>query len=379
MIAELRGNMVPSDIIHVEGERMRSHSISELSILKVVALVLLIFVHSDLIVAYPKVMYPLQWFLLSVFFFIGGYLAYASFQKRGKSLKHFFKNKALTLYVPFVVAVLFYLGIEVALGVKLTLMQVVSQLSMLNIFATINSVNNWGTLWFIPFLLLFMTITCLLEKYVKSTKKQLLAISALLACTTALWLYETPLMLDSLFSQYLLVFVFGFYISKFKLYEKLMTRKMAVIAFLFVAFFIVDFSGFFNYSTVLNALQAQLYFNTRSIMLTLGLVLLALMFLRKIKMPVNGLAKQIADHSILIYLYEPFVSFLLLTYGFGQGEALFASGIMFYLYQASRIAILLVAIPFGFMLWGHRKSIARSGAFLKGKIFIKNILVGKLT
>jgi len=359
-----------SDLIHVGGQS-QPHSISELSILKIIAIVLLIFVHSDLVVTYPKVMYPIQWFLLSVFFFIGGYLAYASFQKRGKSLRYFFKNKAITLYIPFVVAVVFYLTVEVAMGVKLSPMQVISQVSMLNIFAAINSANNWGTLWFIPFLLLFMLITCILEKYVKSTKKQLLAISILLAVTTLLWLYENPLMLDSLFSQYLLVFVFGFYVSKFQLYDKLLNRKMALIAIPIVSFFAVDFSGLFNYNTLLDALQAQLYFNTRSIMLTLGLVLLALMVLRKIKTPVSGLAKQIADHSILIYLYEPFISFILLTYAFGQGESLLTSGIMFYLYQATRIGILLVAIPFGFMVWGHRKSIVQSFTFFKSRLSVK--------
>lgn len=318
-------------------------------------------------------MYPIQWFLLSVFFFIGGYLAYASFLKRGKSLRRFFRNKALTLYVPFVFAVIFYLTVEVAMGVQLNPMQVFSQLSMLNIFDHINSANNWGTLWFIPFLLLFMLITCILEKYVKSTKRQLLAISTLLAFTTILWLYETPLKLDSLFSQYLLVFVFGFYISKFGLYEKLVRPKTALIAMPLVAFFIFDLSGYFNYNNILNALQAQIYFNCRSVLLTMGLVILALIVLRKIKMPIKGLGKQIADHSILIYLYEPFISFIILNYGFGQGEVFFASGLMFYLYQATRITVLLVIIPFGFMLWSSRKRLAGVSGFLKQRL--KNILV----
>jgi len=357
-----------SDTIHIDGQK-RPNSISELSIIKIIALVLLIFVHSDLVIAYPTVMYPLQWFLLSVFFFIGGYLAYSSFIKREKSLKCFFKNKALTLYIPFVVAVIFYLTIEVAMGVQLSFLQVFSQLSMLNVFGQINSVNNWGTLWFIPFLLLFMVITCVLERYVKSTKHQLLSISALLVGTTILWLYETPLMLDSLFSQYLLVFVFGFYVSKFGLYEKLVSsRKTALVALPLVAFFAFDFSGFFNYNTILNALQAQIYFNCRSVLLTMGLVVLTLMVLRKIKMPVRGLGKQIADHSALIYLYEPFVSFLILNYGFGQGGAFFASGLMFYLYQAARITVLLVIIPFGFVLWNNRKNLPNPVFFLKTKI-----------
>ncbi len=364
---ENAGNMMTSDTLQVGGGKPQSHSISELSILKILSLILLIFVHSDLIIAYPKVMYPIQWFLLSVFFFIGGYLAYSSFQKRGKSLKTFFKNKALTLYIPFVVAVVFYLTLEVAMGVQLNPLNVFSQISMLNVFDKINSVNNWGTLWFIPFLLLFMGITCILERYVKSTKRQLFTISTLLAFTAIFWLYETPLKLDSLFSQYLLVFVFGFYVSKFGLYEKIINPKMAFVAVPLVAFFAFDFSGFFNYNSILNALQAQIYFNCRSVLLTMGLVVLALVVLRKIKMPVRGLGKQIADHSALIYLYEPFISFIILNYGFGQSEAFFASGIMFYFYQATRITVLLVIIPFGFLVWNNRKNLPNLSILLKGK------------
>ncbi len=363
LAAENQGNMMTSDTIQVQ-----SHSISELSILKIVALVLLIFVHSDLIVAYPTVMYPIQWFLLSVFFFIGGYLAYSSFLKRGKSLKSFFKTKALTLYVPFFVAVLFYLDLEVILGVQLNPMNAFSWLSMLNVFDKVNSTYNWGTLWFIPFLLLFMVITCAFERYVKSTKRQLLGITALLACTAILWLYETPLKLDSLFSQYLLVFVFGFYVSKFALYEKMVNPKMAFLAVPLVTFFAFDFSGYFNYNTILNAFQAQLYFNCRSVLLTMGMVILALIALRRVKMPVHGLAKQISDHSALIYLYEPFVSFLILNYGFGQGQIYFADSLTFYLYQATRIGVLLIAIPCGFLLWNNRKSLPNFSGFLRSRL-----------
>jgi hypothetical protein len=84
------------DKLQINGvnNQQHTHSISELTILKITALVLLIFVHSDLLFAYPTVMQPIEWFLLSVFFFVGGYLAYASFQKRNKSLKVFSNPKS---------------------------------------------------------------------------------------------------------------------------------------------------------------------------------------------------------------------------------------------------------------------------------------------
>ncbi len=330
-----------------------AHSISELTILKISALILLIFVHSDLVTAYPAIMNPVDWFLLSIFFFIGGYLAYTSFQKREKSLTQFFKSKILSLYVPFAVAVIFYLALDTLMGAQTQPIALFSQLSMLNIFSSLNTVYNWGTLWFIPFMLLFMGITCMLERYVKNIKLQLTAIAALLIVTTLLGIYNAPLRVDGLFNQYLLVFVFGFYISKFRLYDKLLNYKTAFIAVPIVLFFSVDLSYLFNYDTAVNALVAQFYFNCRCMMLSMGLVILALMTLRRIKLPVNGLAKQIADHSAFIYLSEPFISFLILTYVFGMGESMFAGGIAFYLYQAVRIVVLLVGIPLAFLAWRY--------------------------
>jgi fucose 4-O-acetylase-like acetyltransferase len=320
-------------------------------------------------------MQPIEWFLLSVFFFVGGYLAYSSFQKRNRSLKVFFKSKALTLYVPFLAAILTYLFLDVYMGAKIEPAAVVSQVSMLNIFATLNTAYNWGTLWFIPFMLLFMVITCLLEKYVHNTKIQLLAISILLAVTTILWIHGSPLRLDGLFNQYLLVFVFGFYISKFKLYDRLMTYKTAIVALPIVIFFSIDLSAFFNYNTILDAFAAQFYFNCRSILLTLSLVLLTLMVLRKVKLPTNGFVKQISDHSALIYLSEPLISFLILTYVFGQGEAFFAGGISFLLYQASRILVMLVIIPCAFVAWQYRILMPVPTFAIKIMVAYKNLLV----
>jgi hypothetical protein len=320
-------------------------------------------------------MQPIEWFLLSVFFFVGGYLAYSSFQKRDRSLKVFFKSKALTLYLPFLAAILCYLFIDFYMGAKIDPAAVVSQVSMLNIFANLNTAYNWGTLWFIPFMLLFMVITCVLEKYVRSTKLQLLAITALLAVTTFLWIHGSPLRLDSLFNQYLLVFVFGFYVSKFGLYNKLMTYRTVLVAAPIVALFSIDLSGFLNYNNLLNALVAQTYFNCRSIMLTMSLVLLALYALRAIKLPVNGFAKQIADHSALIYLSEPLISFIILTYVFGQGEAFFAGGISFLLYQASRIIVMLVIIPCAFVAWQYRILMPVPTFAIKIMVAYKNLLV----
>jgi hypothetical protein len=71
-------------------ESPRSRIVIEFNYLKITALFLLIFVHSDLIIAFPEVIYPVQWFLLSAFFFMSGFLAYDSFHRRGDSIRLFF-------------------------------------------------------------------------------------------------------------------------------------------------------------------------------------------------------------------------------------------------------------------------------------------------
>jgi hypothetical protein len=250
------------------------------------------------------------------------------------------------------IATVFYFVMQVALGAKTEPIKLVSQLSMLNIFDSLNTVYNWSSLWFIPYLLAFMLIICLIEKCFKSTRIQLLIISILWLSTILLWVYETPMRLGELFSLFLLVFIFGFFINKFKIYEKIMNFKMAFFAIPLVAVFSLDLSSYFTYNNAVEAFKAQLYWNGRCIILTIGLVLLVLLFLRKIKIPKNGFAKQIASRSAFIYLSEPFISFMILTYVFGKPDNFFfASGIEFYIYQVVRVAVLLVVVPLGLMGW----------------------------
>jgi len=331
----------------------RSRLVSEFNYLKIFALILLLFVHSDLIFAYPSIVYPVQWFLLSAFFFISGFLVYDSFHVRENSLQRFFKSKAKKLYVPFMGATIFYFVFQNILGQKtFDLIKLGSQLSMLNIFDRLNTIYNWASLWFIPYLLAFMLIICLIEKYSKNLKIQMIAVSLVWLSTITLWVYDSPFRQGQLFSQFLLVFIFGFYMSKFKIYDRIMNYKMAALVIPLVIFFSFDFSGLFTYANVVAGFESQLYFNVRSIVLTLGLVLLALLLLRKIKVPKNGFAKQIATRSVFIYLLEPFISYLILTYIFGASDSFFLdSGIEFYAYQAVRVAVLLFGVPLVFIAY----------------------------
>jgi hypothetical protein len=237
------------------------------------------------------------------------------------------------------------------MGMQSTIIKLATQLSMLNIFDAINAAYNWSSLWFIPYLLLFMLIICLLDKYVKNLKLQLTIVTAVWLGSMMLWVFESPFRLGELFSQFLLVFALGFYLNKLKLYEKMFSYKTAAIALPVIALFSIDFTTITITNPFVSALWGQLYFNCRSILLTVGLVLLALLLLRKLRAPKNGFAKQIAKRSAFIYLAEPFISFLILSYIFGKADTFFDSGPEFYLYMVVRVVVLLGLLPLCFMAW----------------------------
>jgi hypothetical protein len=202
-----------------------------------------------------------------------------------------------------------------------------------------------------------MLIICLLEKYVRSTKKQLLIVSALWLSTIMLWVFDTPMKLGQLFSQYLLVFMIGFWIKKLGIYEKIMNFKMAFLVIPLIAFFAVDFSGLFSYSNKFATFEGMLYINARIIIFSLALVLLSLLLLKKIKIQQSSFIKKIASMSAFIYLTEPFISFLLLTYLFADDAVYFADGTEFYLFQVTRVVVLLVLLPLAFI--GGKKLIQK--------------------
>lgn len=320
--------------------------IAEFDWLKVLALFLLVFVHSDLLDVYPEIVNPLMWFMISCFFFVSGFLAFNSFHKRGVSIRDFFKTKILLLYVPFVAAVLLYFGLQMAIeNAGVDWWQLVSNVTLLNIFDSVNTIYNWGFLWFIPYLLLFMLIFCLLEKYVKNVKVQVLTVLIVWFLTLLAWVFNTELKLGLLFTQYFLVFMIGVWLNRLKMYEKVMNFRTAFVTVPLVVLFSFDFSNLFNFNNAADTLEALLYSNGRSIILTLSAVLLVLLVMRKSRFPRNRFIESVAATSIFIYLLDPFIAYLVSNYVFGQPTMYLAAGIDFYLYQIARIFILLALLP----------------------------------
>ncbi len=320
--------------------------IAEFDWLKVLALFLLIFVHSDLEVVFPEIIHPLKWFMISCFFFVSGFLALNSFHKRGASIRDFFKTKILLLYVPFVAAVLLYFTLQTVIGgTGVDLWQLLSNVTLLNIFNSMNILYNWGFLWFLPYLLLFMLIFCLLEKYVKKAKVQVLMVLLLWFFTLLGWVFDSQLKLGLLFSQYFLVFMIGVWLNKLGMYEKVMSFRTACVTVPLIALFSLNLSNLFTLNNTTETLMYLLYFTGRTIILSLSAVVLVLFLLRKLSFPRNRFIELIATTSIFIYLLDPLFGFMLSNYVFGQPTMHVADGAAFYLYLIGRMVIVFVLLP----------------------------------
>ena len=289
--------------------------------------------------------------LLSSFFFVSGFLAFDSFHRHGSSLRNFFKPKIRSLYIPFLVACLFYFSLEVAMGaMRVNPSILLSRVLFLNMLEIVNSrpMFNWGILWYIPYLLVFMLILCLLEKYVKNVRLQVVAVLLLWLCAIAAWAIGSPLRIGQNFSQYLIIFMFGFWINKIGAYERLMKSKFVLLALPCLVLFSLNFSSMFTFGTMSETFKSLCYSNARGFFFGLSAVLVILLFLRKLRFPSSRYVRVIASASILIYLMEPFVSYLLNSYIFEASVAYLSWQSEFGLYHIARIALLLVILPFAF-------------------------------
>lgn len=319
--------------------------IAEFDWLKTLALLLLVFVHSDLYSVFPEIIYPLQWFMLSCFFFVSGFLSFDSFNNCGTSIRGFCRSKILSLYAPFVAASVFYIVLEAAMGVPMDPLRLLANVSLLNVFEAFNYVYNWGALWFIPYLMVFMLILCLVKKYVRNVRVQIGLVSVMWFGTILAWAYDSPLKIGMVFSQYFLVFMIGAWFNEFKLYDRVMKLRTACFTVPLVALFSLNLSFLFTFDNTTEALKSLMYSNVRSIVLSVSVILLILPLLRKLRVPGNRFIELVASGSVLIYLIEPFVSYIVRILAFGQLTVYFAAGAEFYLYQSARVVVLLVLLP----------------------------------
>jgi hypothetical protein len=138
--------------------------------------------------------------------------------------------------------------------------------------------------------------------------------------------------LGQVFSQYVIVFMIEVWFNEFKIYERVMNFKVAYVAVPLVALSLPNLStNLFTYNNATETLKFLVYSNGRSIVLSLSAILLVLLLLRKLVVPRNRFVELIAATSVLIYLMEPFCSYMPRSYVFGELAIYFASGAEFYI------------------------------------------------
>jgi fucose 4-O-acetylase-like acetyltransferase len=320
--------------------------IAEFDLLKTLALLLIVFVHSDLYRVFPDIIRPTQWFLVSSFFFVSGFLAFNSFHNREASIIRFFKTKFVTLYIPFFVVSIFYFILQLILGLaKPDPLYLLSHLTMINIFDALNTAYNWDFLWFIPYLLLFMFLFCFIEKYVQKPKLQIFISILMWFCSILTWTYGIDLKFGMVFTQYFLIFMAGSWLNKYGTYEKIMNYKTAAITVPVALFFSMNLSGFITCSNTIETIKYLLYYNGRSILFSVSTVFLALLVFRKLNISNNRFSELIASSSIFIYFLEPFFSYIIRLFIFGQPAIYFTDGTTFYVYLIIRIIALFLVLP----------------------------------
>ena len=325
---------------------IKSNRIVEFDWLKMFALILLIFVHSDLYFVFPEIIFPAEWFLVSCFFFVSGFLAYDSLHKRGASIRKFLKTKILFLYVPFVIVSLFYSILQVIISKsELNLIQLLSQIALVNLIDVFNSAYNWDFLWFIPYLLFFMILFSFLEKYITNSKVQIALVLILWLSTIFEWAFNITLKLGQVFCQYFLIFIFGFWLNKFSKYEKITKFNTSLILIPLFVLFSIDFSNFFSFETTIEALEYVLYSNGRSVIFSLSAILLVLLLLKNIKIPRNSYVEWIARISIFIYFLDPFFGYLISNYVFMVPIMNLDNGTNFWFFIMLRFVVLFIILP----------------------------------
>ena len=308
-----------------------SKEINEFYWIKTLSILLLFFVHSTLFFAQSSVMEYVNFFMLSNFFFISGFLSFAS-QKRG--LKRFWKNRFVRIYIPFVLFLAIYRLVDWYISNftdEFTYMSAIRAIdyvytaALLNIFEqNILPIIELTHLWFIPVLFAFMALMITMERITDHLSVQIIVILTLIIINGFLFRSNAPIALSERFMLFLFNFAVGFWMAKTGKFDKIQNAwilPLGVISYLLL-------------SLTPESLGLELYWLRHSVLAILATITTISLFSR---IQSYSWVKLIARSALMIYLSEP-----LIRYGVGK---LF--GIDFYssnFYIAAPIMLLRIII-----------------------------------
>jgi peptidoglycan/LPS O-acetylase OafA/YrhL len=296
--------------------------IDEFYWIKMLSIFLLFFVHSSLS-TYSSTMNYVQYFMLSNFFFISGFLSFLS-QKKG--LKRFIKNRIKRIFLPF----LFFLGVYGF--VDWFISYFTSEFSYVSVVRVgdyiyhalllgmleqrLFPIYELNHLWFVPVLFAFMFILIGLERVTSRLSIQIGTILILFLFNIFLLSSNSLVALSSNFTLFLINFSAGFWIAKTDKFKKIQNRWMLLIGS--ILFFLLILTPEWT--------SLGLYLLRYSILALLA-TFTFVGLLAGIKS--NSWIRLIAGSTLMIYLSEP-----LTRYGVGK-----IFGVDFYSMPLTQMAI----------------------------------------
>jgi fucose 4-O-acetylase-like acetyltransferase len=158
--------------------RTMSNRINEFYWVRALSILMLFLVHSTLIMTDWSTMIYVQYFMLSNFFYVSGYLSFLG-QKKG--LRQFAKAEAVSLYLPFLIILALYKYVFAFPWFnEKSITAYFYHATLLSIFQQ-NSTGSYDLhhLWFIPVLLVFMFLFNALERTNNHLSVQVLVVAAL--------------------------------------------------------------------------------------------------------------------------------------------------------------------------------------------------------
>lgn len=195
--------------------------ITEFYWIKTLSILLLFFVHSTLFFAQNPILKYVNYFMLSNFFFISGFLSYES-QKRG--LKRFWKNRFIRIYIPFLLFLVIYrifdwfisnFTNEFSYMSAIRAIDYIYVAMLLSIFKqNIFPIIELTHLWFVPVLFAFMALIIAIERVTNRLIIQISIIFSLIALNSFLLFLNAPITLSERFVLFLINFATGFWIAK---------------------------------------------------------------------------------------------------------------------------------------------------------------------
>ena len=277
--------------------------IDEFYWIKTLSILLLFFVHSNLFFAQNPIMEYVNYFMLSNFFFISGFLTFAS-QKRG--LKRFWKNRLVRVYIPFLLFLAIYRFLdwfinnftnEFSYPSVTRAIDYIYTIALLNIFKqNIFPINELTHLWFVPVLFAFMLLIITMERTTNRLSIQIFVILSLIVLNGFLFSSNAPIALSERFMLFLINFAAGFWIAKTGKIDKIQNPWILPLGAIFYLLLFLTPEG----------LGLELYWLRHSVLALLATIT-AISFFARIRS--YSWIKLIASSALMVYLSEPLIRF----------------------------------------------------------------------